>query len=61
MLTPSVTAINRIFEKEVYKFYKGGYPPTPLRMESSAPFEPLVKIKKAKTSIYTYKKKRERK
>jgi hypothetical protein len=30
-------------------------------MESSAPFEPLVKIKKAKTSIYTYKKKRERK
>ena len=44
-LAPSVTAINRIFEKEVYKCnYKGGYPSPPLRMESSAPFEPLVKI-----------------
>jgi hypothetical protein len=43
-LAPSVTAIKRIFEKKVYKFYKGGYPSPPLRMESYAPFEPLVKI-----------------
>jgi len=35
--------INRVFERDVYKFYKGGYP-SPWT-ESSVPFEPPVKIK----------------
>jgi len=40
-LTPSVTAIKRIFEKEVYKFYKGAIHLHPYGWSLPPPLNPI--------------------